>query len=308
MHPNILTPALSVAIFSYNRGPYLRNCVDSVRRHLPGVKCTVYDDGSTDPHTQAVLKDLGKNVRHMNTATSDRHGGFYRNMQAALDESQTPYLILLQDDLQVVRTLDAIDLKAFNAWFQSRENIAFLSPVFLKGGRRKDFLNYYYPDTHERLYHWRDIAGQVSKDGPVPKFYTDVCVLCVDRLRRIGWQFSKTELANGEQAAHHFDEMPQMADPFVFYVPEEPVYRGRVMTLGSKIATKMAGDSVKTFLDLTPVELMYMRKRSLAMYPFAEDFINTADPKVHRPYRFNVYRTRLLPRLLNKFEKLIRGE
>jgi GT2 family glycosyltransferase len=43
------TPRLEIAIFSYNRGAYLENCVNSVLRNMPGVHFNVYDDGSDDP-------------------------------------------------------------------------------------------------------------------------------------------------------------------------------------------------------------------------------------------------------------------
>ena len=47
---------LTVAIMSYNRPDYLRNCVDSVHRHLPGARILVMDDASDDPVQQAELR------------------------------------------------------------------------------------------------------------------------------------------------------------------------------------------------------------------------------------------------------------
>ena len=41
-----------VAIFSYNRGEYLKNCVESVRRNIPDATIRVYDDCSDDPETR----------------------------------------------------------------------------------------------------------------------------------------------------------------------------------------------------------------------------------------------------------------
>jgi hypothetical protein len=40
----------------------------------------------------------------------------------------------------------------------------------------------------------------------------------------------------------------------------------------------------------------------LSIYPFAEDFVDTVDPSVRKPYKFNAYRTRWLPLILNKLE------
>jgi hypothetical protein len=63
---------------------------------------------------------------------------------------------------------------------------------------------------------------------------------------------------------------------------------------------------VKAFHDMSATESLKFAQRSLSVYPFAEDFVNTIDPSVRKPYKFNVYRTRLLPLILNKLELLLR--
>ena len=73
----------------------------------------------------------------------------------------------------------------------------------------------------------------------------------------------------------------------------------------SAVALSMlAGNAVKCFVGMSPSEVERMRERSTSTYPFAEDFVQTQDPTVQRPYRFNVYRTHWLARLVNKLEKL----
>ena len=74
------TPSLHVAIFSYNRGAYLKNCVDSLQRNMPGIGWTVYDDGSDELETVAYLQTLGEAVQPMKSAGDDRHGGYYNNI------------------------------------------------------------------------------------------------------------------------------------------------------------------------------------------------------------------------------------
>lgn len=294
-----------IAIFSYNRGPYLRNCIESVQRHCPGVPFTVYDDGSNEPELVAYLQSLGQAVRHMQAASHDRHGGFYTNMQAALDEAKADCLLLLQDDVQVVRDVTQQDVESWQHYWSQHPDCAFFSPVFMKGGRRADFLKYYQPHTTDRVYHWVEDPVHPSKDGPVPRYYMDVCLLNVQRLRQVGWRYQPSEFLNGQQAGQFFEHgMPQLADPFVFYVPEEPVYRSRVKTKGTQMAERLAGNAVKRFISMSVSDVQALRQRPMAAYPFAEDFIHTQDPSVQRPYRFNVYRTHWLARLVNKVEKL----
>lgn len=295
------TPSLHIAIFSYNRGAYLKNCVDSLQRNMPGIGWTVYDDGSDELETVAYLQTLGEAVRHMKSAGDDRHGGYYNNMQAALDATQADYLLMLQDDLQVVRPFVPADLSRIGRVFDQSPTTAFISPLFLKGSKRAYFQHRYQPDAQLRCYRW---SADPQETGKVPQKYADIAVLHVARLRQAGWRFSGSEEANGALAGELFGDMVQVAEPWVFYVPEEPAYRGRVLTFGAKLAFRMSGNQVKTFRDMGPQASTEFAERDLSVYPFAEDFVETVDPRVRKPYKFNAYRTRWLPLILNKLELL----
>lgn len=292
-------PSLDIAIFSYNRGAYLKNCVDSLLRNWPGAQFTVYDDGSDEPQTVAYLQSLGARVRHMKSVSDDRHGGYYNNMQTALEATRADYLLMLQDDLQIVRPFEAQDLSRIHAVFEHKPDVAFLSPLFMKGSKRAYFQQRYEPDAGLRCYVW---VADPHDSGKVPQKYADIAVLHVARLRQGGWRFAASEEANGHLADSLFGDMVQSAEPWVFYVPEEPAYRGRVLTLGAKLAARMAGNQVKSFKDMRGAASQTFSTRSLSIYPFAEDFLDTVDPGVRKPYKFNVYRTRWLPLILNKLE------
>ncbi|MEY3522446.1 MAG: hypothetical protein RLZZ177_3161 [Pseudomonadota bacterium] len=296
-------PSLDVAIFSYNRGAYLKNCVDSLQRNMPWIGWTVYDDGSDEPDTVAYLQSLGEHVLHMKSTDADRHGGYYYNMQAALDATQADYLLMLQDDLQVVRPFALEDLSRIHQVFDQSPSTVFISPLFLKGSKRAYFQQRYQPDAELRCYRW---FADPNETGKVPQKYADIAVLHVARLRQSGWRFAASEEANGALADQLFGDMVQVADPWVFYVPEEPAYRGRVLTFGAKLAVRMSGNQVKSFQDLSPQALLAFAQRDLGIYPFAEDFVDTVDPTVRKPYKFNAYRTRWLPLILNKLELLWR--
>ena len=294
-------PSLDVAIFSYNRGAYLKNCVESLQRNMPGVRFTVFDDGSDEPGTMAYLQSLGENVRHMKSAGEDRHGGYYNNMQAALDATQADYLLMLQDDLQVVRPFAQEDLSRIHQVFEQSPITVFISPLFMKGSKRAYFQQRYQPDAGLRCYRW---SADPQESGKVPQKYADIAVLHVARLRQSGWRFAGSEEANGALANTLFGDMVQVAEPWVFYVPEEPAYRGRVLTFGAKLAVKMAGNTVKSFQDMSAQASVTFAQRDLSVYPFAEDFVDTVVPTVRKPYKFNAYRTRWLPLILNKLELL----
>ncbi|MCH8542014.1 MAG: hypothetical protein LAT61_00465 [Alcanivorax sp.] len=45
-------------IFSFNRGRYLENCVNSIERCAPGTPIAIFDDNSEDADTIALLSRL----------------------------------------------------------------------------------------------------------------------------------------------------------------------------------------------------------------------------------------------------------
>lgn len=291
-----------VCIFSYNRGPFLENCAQSVRRMAPDWPMKIYDDGSDDPETLAVLGKYGGTV-YGRRSTDGRHGGLYVNMQRALDEAESDFILFTQDDHQIVRRLDDADVHYIREYFNRFPNAAFLDPAFLRGHRRRsirrqihilsDFPGYY----HE--------IDETWKRRSVTMYYTDVVVAHVGRLREGKWSFLTGETANADQARRHFPRMGQMAHPFSMNVPEVPVYRGKKKTLGVRLAERIAGIGVKAYRPMTPDEVARMRSRDLSEYPFAEDFLATEIP-VRRPFVFNSVNIRWHTRVLHKLELLLR--
>jgi glycosyltransferase involved in cell wall biosynthesis len=84
---------LTVAVFSFNRGAYLENCLASLQRNMPKARVVVYDDLSDDPATQAVLRQLTVPLVQPKVAAMAQHGGLYDNMARAVADVQTDYLM-----------------------------------------------------------------------------------------------------------------------------------------------------------------------------------------------------------------------
>jgi hypothetical protein len=54
-----MTPSGTLtAIFSFNRGQLLDNCVRSVEKFSPDTPIAVFDDASDDPETLRVLREV----------------------------------------------------------------------------------------------------------------------------------------------------------------------------------------------------------------------------------------------------------
>ena len=296
---------LEVAIFSYNRGTYLEHCVGSVRRNMPFARIRVFDDRSDDPETVAYLKTLGDAVHIRDGGETARLGGLYANMQSAVDNCKAPYVMFLQDDMQIVRPVDTVDLQTFDHFFADHRKAAFITPLFQKAHRRRSRQRYLRPAPGHRGYLFdmpSDAEGRL-----VDRFYNDVTIADVARLRAAKWHFTPVERENAAQAQSLFSEMLFLGDPFAFFCLSPPTYRYRATTWASRRAHAVFGDQVKGFHDLSQEELTRLRARPIDQIAYAEDWLRPTVENVRKPYVFKAVNERWHWRALNKIELALRG-
>jgi glycosyltransferase involved in cell wall biosynthesis len=266
---------LKFIIFSYNRGQFLEHCVASIERYAPDSPIAVYDDASQDPETCRVLEGIATRHTVVSSATIGRHkhGGLYGNMQAAYEDlSDEPLVCFLQDDMQLVRPLDADARAAIARYFDVTPNAAFLSVVFAKGPPRdidpEEFR--YAPDCGAYLpTHDRRSAGT---------YFADVCVFRPDRLRAVNWQFAAGEPANDRQARAHFAVMGLLRDPLAMWLPFGPTYRGRRRTWAIRLAERKHQCGFYPFAPLSDAQIAALKKRPDNRMPAAEQFLVTDPP------------------------------
>jgi glycosyltransferase involved in cell wall biosynthesis len=295
---------LTVAIFSYNRGAYLAHCVASVRRNMPWASVAVYDDASDDPETQAILRDLPVPVQSPAVADKGRHGGLYANMQTALDQATTRYLMFLQEDMQIVRPVDAADLATLDRLFDADPARAFTCPLFMKGRRLRRHQRLQTPDAALRCY--RHPADATAKATARRLAYYDVSLADVARLRAAQWAFQPSERANVAQARRLFSDMPMLGDPFAFFCPEVPIFRNRAQSLASRLAARVTGPDVKGIVDMTADGVASLRARALTDWPEAERYLAARDPRVRKPFVYKDVKARWWLNLLYRAERLWR--
>ncbi|TCP59799.1 glycosyl transferase family 2 [Rhodovulum bhavnagarense] len=297
---------IDVAIFAYNRPDYLKNCVESVERHIPGARLRVHDDASTDPEMRAYLATLGERAVLRPASDAARHGGLYANMNAALDRAEHDIILMLQDDTQVVRDLTPDDLFRIEGLFQADTNRAFVSPLFMKADRMRRFRRELRPDPAARAYVSPPDHPRTQRHCLA---YFDVHMARVDRLRAAGWRYDAAgEGTIGNHARELFGPMPMMADPFVFFCPEVPFFRNRdKKTLASRIAGRFVGRHVKAFEDMGQREIARLISRDLSVWPVAENFLTPKDPRVVRPFVYKDVKARGWLYALHKIEQALRG-
>jgi glycosyltransferase involved in cell wall biosynthesis len=295
---------LTICIFSYNRGLFLQNALESCQRYAAGVPVCVVDDNSDDPDTLAVVTALPAGVRLLKPQADEqrRHGGLYDNMQMALEQVDSEWLLFMQDDMQLVRPLENDDEAYINAFFAAFADKAFLNPVFLKGQRNRrdrritriydDFPGYYrhYPAKKN----FRGLS------------YADVVIAHTQRLKACGWRFRDSELANAAEAQEQFGLMGFMAHPFVMFLPQVPVYRGKQKTWAVTQAEQWSGREPKCFAEQPPEKWRQFKQRPLSQLPVAEDFLECTDSRVKKPYQYSAVNAYWLLRVVHKIILLFR--
>ena len=291
---------LSVAVFSFNRGPYLAQCLASIARHMPGVPVCVHDDNSTDPETCALLARLDVPVIRPARTENALLGGLYSNMQAALDAATSEWILFFQDDMQIVRDVTEADLAEIARLYADDPACAFIHPLFMKEALAAKFARELRPIAGRRAYGRAEGIGRDAARYP----YSDVSIAHVGRLRAAGWRFEGHEGQNMQAARGLFSGMPFLADPFGFYCPEVPCYRNRARPLSGRIAGAMADDGVKGYHAMTASEVAALRARPVGEFPFAEDLLRPTDPAVRRPFVYQDYQSRGWLRPLAEVERL----
>ncbi|XGA80097.1 glycosyltransferase family 2 protein [Halomonas sp. CH40] len=293
-------------VFSYNRGPHLRNCIESIEICAPDSQIIVYDDASNDPETRQVLNDIETrhDVRRRDDKGSEnQHGALYTNMQRALDSVDGDELIcFLQDDTQLVRRIEAEDIRLMENYFEKFPTAGFLAPVFQKAITRKRTLErfVYYPD--------RDVfvCEHSSRKQVAGVYYSDISITRSERLRKANWQFISGEFENEKQAKAHFLEMGYLRAPFAMWLPNPPAYRNKKKSFTFQLAEIINKAGFYPFNIMDAESTKKLRQHPTSKVPIAEDFLTVTDETLKSPWIYDPLRRYRFLRKLAKFEALLR--
>ncbi|MDX1589074.1 MAG: glycosyltransferase [Oleiphilaceae bacterium] len=294
---------LTVCIFSFNRGQFLRNCVASCRECLPEADIVIFDDNSDDPETLDYLdavKDRCQVIKPSEIGTI-KHGGLYHNMNGALDRfSDRPLVCFLQDDTQLVRPVSSTELEEIQGLFDRNQSLGFVHPCFIRGidlrKRPVTPLTGPAPD-----FFYREDTGQSAGIH-----YSDLVLFQPARLKEAGWRFHQSEPANDKQAREHFAQMAYMWRPFAMWLPEVPAYRGKKKTLGLRLAERKRQVGFYPFRLLTESEISRMQRQAPPRLPVAEECLKCLPGSPPGPWTYNPLTGQRWLKHLNNLEVVLR--
>lgn len=288
-------------IFSYNRGQHLQNCLESIEHCAPDLEVTIYDDDSDDPATKEALRKASKKYQVINTREDSTEikklGGLYNNMEQAVKQlSDKDTLCFLQDDMQLVRAVDQNDLDDIEDYFASNPESAFLHPAFLKGSNRTR--DYSTMNWNEKANAYFRNAGKQS----VGVHFSAIVIIKTQRLKTSNWKFKSREKDNDLRAQTLFGKMGFMKNPFLIWVPNVPVFRGKSKTFGIRLAEKIYKSGFYPMAIMSDVENSRFRRRNTDKLPITEDFLKLRDNTLKKPWRHHPLAGNKLLKFIHKLE------
>ncbi len=270
-------------IFSFNRGQFLRNCVQSIERSAPHARIAVFDDNSYDDFTREVLEDISRRHTVLQPGKTSTHklGGLYGNMQSALEYARDEQLVcFIQDDMQVVRQISEQEVEDIHGIFAADPELAFIQPCFLKGcNRARDVATLQY-DADKKAYFRKDTSQSAGRH------FSAVLITKPARLLEKNWVFARSEPENDLQARQLFGKMGHLYAPIAMWLPEVPAYRGKKKTFALRWAEKKRGVGFYPFEMLSEVELDALVLRSPNVLPVAEDFLRCSNDTLPKPWMY----------------------
>lgn len=277
---------LRVFVFSYNRGRYLRNCLESLFRHAPDLPVTVIDDGSEDPAVAETLSACADRVEAVVRDSRDGLylGGLYRNMQYVVDARTDAGLgLFIQDDMQLVRDLQAADRALWRRYFERYGEAIEMYGCFFK--RKQVGTD---PEAVTRL---------VQIDETVPVYFrrseaarrahfSAVGVFHLERMRRLGWRFEPSEGENNRRNREEARPMGMTPYPFMMWLPNAESAKFRRKGLMHRFAEWKAGVGFYPYEPMPAATVDRLMEHDLRQLPVAEHLLQPRGMDTRRPWLF----------------------
>lgn len=260
---------MHIAIFSYNRGWYLRNCLDSIQRHADHARVTVFDDNSSDPEVHRALADYASLVETGPAAsrgTSAYLGGLYSNMQRAIDIAE-PLVLFMQDDMQLVRDIGVEDEAHWQRYFEYHPDSQQIYTCFIKREQATSGRPLVEIDRATPAYIRSPASGRRA-------YFSAVGLFHAERMRLHGWTFELSEGENNEKARRAGLHLGMTPWPFMMWLPNAKSSKFRKRGALERFAEWWTGAGFYPYRALGYEQLEWLRSRPLDELPVAEHLLS----------------------------------
>ncbi len=231
-----------IFVFSFNRGRFLTNCLNSIKKCNLDIDVTVIDDNSDDPETHKILNtievDYGYELIKANKdkTLEKRLGGLYGNMNRALSiskERKKDYIIFIQDDMQFVRKICPADLNIVEKVFEDYEDIQQVQSCFLKNLMVDRYQSLLSPLKESKCF---VLDGNKSDHGA----FSAVGIFYAPRFEKNNGLFVAGERNNHKSMLEKGIKLAQLEQPFMMWLPYSTTYYSKKLNLKHKVIETVA--------------------------------------------------------------------
>lgn len=296
---------MEIFVFSYNRGKYLRNCLESLVRHAPDLPVTVVDDGSVDPATKEVLEEYAATmtiVSRDGTGIDVSLGGLYANMNWAAHKSRAELGLFMQDDMQLVRDITADDHEHIARFFEHYKDAIEFHTCFTKSSTKISVNDGLKLDPEVPVY-FRDVGR--TRRG----WHSDVGVFHIARMRERGIELRESESQNELYLQTVVSQMGFSPWPFMMWLPFPESVKFRRKGLLQRYAEWRAGSGLYPYNPMNAEQIRRLFDRPLEEQPIAETYLTPAlSPPSDKWMYDNAAKYYRLPKKVLKWKRRRRGE
>ena len=291
-------------IFSFNRGPFLANCIRSIEDCAPDCRLTVIDDGSDDAETVAVLEDIGKRHRVISKTAESGHklGGLYANMQVAFELADDDELMcFLQDDTQMVRPFGDADIRALRDSFDRNPELGFISPAFVRGISLKH--------PADRDIRFDEQAGMwfwYPQKRSTGTWFSALLIADPRRLRAVNWQFAVGESVNNRRASELFCRMGRMRVPFSMWLPNGRAYRGKQKSLALRFGEWYRRCGIYPLEMMSETEVAALQEAQPPRLPVAEECLRVQGGPLKTPGTYDPMQGAGILKVFDRIERKLK--
>lgn len=256
-----------IAVFSFNMGSTLDNCLEYLDRFCVGCDAVLIDDASTDTLTLKAIEKwrsrLLEVIVNRTPKTGQKHGNLYANVSMMCDYARDrgyKYLFMVQDDMQFVRPLNDEILSQYQAIFDADDKVLQVDPRFL---RRGDY------EVLPSIRAYKNLG---------PTSYADVGLLHLERLKQSGWVFAEGERVNRDGLRDLGYKRIFPFSPIVMHVPFPQLYRqGR-----RKSSFLLRNRGKYGWHPMSAKEIEAMDSREVGVFPTFRKFLRVRNMTLSR--------------------------
>jgi hypothetical protein len=276
---------MMIAIMSYNRGKYLKNCIHSIEKNFSLKNIKIYDDDSSCHYTRKYLKIISKKYPvYVNKKKTDNNlRGLYLNMNKALNHALQDgfdFIFIIQDDIQIVRSCDKDFFSECSKIFNSDNKIIQIVPVFFKGDykninfNKKSIVINKEPDYYWRKNKWSGIS--------------DVGIIKIEELKKNNWQWNpeENEECNMKVAAKNNWKYVFSRNPIMMYTPWPETYRANKKNI-QYIMEKFLMIGLNPYKNMTEEKVDLLLNRPLDSFPIAESYLKAKNNLLSKPWEYS---------------------